>query len=346
MNERSCITIEVDRLFRIESHILTGIYFENKVLQSTQTDNTGNIICFFLRQTIQFSEFLRSFFCSRYHLFHQVIGINDCSFTRFHLTFRQFYHTIREMYKAFTPFKTEFIQQNRKYLEVIILFVTNDINHFINRIISETKFGRANILRHINRGSIATKKQLMIQPLGSQVNPDRAVFFFEEKAFFQSLHYFLFSFKISIGFIIYLIEADPHLPVSLIKSGIHPVVHHLPQGTYFRITGFPFHQHFAGFLHQRRSSFRFLFRHAFFHQFGKFRFIMLVERHIVVAYQMITFLAGAFRSFAVSVFLPCQHGFADMDTTVVYYIRLYYSVSVCSHNVSQRISQKIVAHMT
>ena len=58
LNKRACITIEVDRLFRIKRHIFTRIYFQNEIFQCTQTDDTGNIISFFLCQTIQFAKFL------------------------------------------------------------------------------------------------------------------------------------------------------------------------------------------------------------------------------------------------------------------------------------------------
>ncbi len=55
LNERSCIAIEIYRFFRIESHVLTCIHLQDKIFQSTQTNNAGNIISFFLGQAVQFS---------------------------------------------------------------------------------------------------------------------------------------------------------------------------------------------------------------------------------------------------------------------------------------------------
>ena len=250
------------------------------------------------------------------------------------------------MHQTLSPLKTQFIEQDRKYLEVIILLITHNVNHLVNRIISETKFGRTNILCHVDRGSVTTKKQFVIQSFGSQVRPYGTIFFLEEETLLEPFHHLLFSFEVSIGFIIYLVEADTHHLVSLIKSCIYPVVHHLPQSAYFRVTGFPLHQHLTGFLHQRR--FRFGFRLRFFivhplscklsHQFLHFGFIMLIERYIIVTHQMIALLARSLRCFTVSVFLPCQHGFTDMDTTVVYDISLYYLVAVGSYNVSQCVT--------
>ena len=41
--------------FRIESHVLTCVHFQDKILQSAQTNNAGNIISFFLGQAVQFT---------------------------------------------------------------------------------------------------------------------------------------------------------------------------------------------------------------------------------------------------------------------------------------------------
>ena len=186
----------------------------------------------------------------------------------------------------------------------------------------------------------------MIQSFGSQVGPYGTVFFLVEETFFKSFHYLFFSFEVGIGFIIYLVEADTHLLVGFVESSIYPVVHHFPQSAYFRITGFPLHQHIAGFLHQRRFGFglclRFIVTHSLrcklSHQLLYFRLIMLIERDIIITYQVVAFLAGSFGSFTVSVFLPCQHGFTDMDTTVVYNIGFYHFIAVRSHDICQRVT--------
>ena len=186
----------------------------------------------------------------------------------------------------------------------------------------------------------------MVQSFGSQVSPYGSILFFEEKAFFQSFHHLLFSFEIGVRFIIYFVEADAHLFIGLVESGVYPVVHHFPQSAYFRVTRFPLHEHFASFLHQRRCRLGFrlslIVTHSLCckssHEFCQLRFIMFIERDIIIAYQMVAFLAGCLRSFTVSIFLPCQHRFTDMNTTVVYDISLYYLVAVGSYNVSQCVT--------
>ena len=54
-------------------------------------------------------------------------------------------------------------------------------------------------------------------------------------------------------------------------------------------------------------------------------FILFVETHIVVANQVVTFLAAILRCLAVAELLPSEHGFADMNTTVVN--------DICLHNI-------------
>ena len=44
------------------------------------------------------------------HFFHQVVCIDNRTFTALHLTFRKFYHAVREVYQTFSEFKAQFIQ--------------------------------------------------------------------------------------------------------------------------------------------------------------------------------------------------------------------------------------------
>ena len=131
LDKRSCITVEVDRFFRVERHVLACIHFQDEVLQSTQTDNTCDVVCLFLSQSVQFAQFTAGFLSCFYHSLHQVVGINNRTFTALHLTFRQFYHAVREVNQILTPFKSQLVEQNRKYLEVIILFISNDIDMLV-----------------------------------------------------------------------------------------------------------------------------------------------------------------------------------------------------------------------
>ncbi len=47
---------------------------------------------------------------------------------------------------------------------------------------------------------------------------------------------------------------------------------------------------------------------------------------------MVALLSGRLWGSSISPFLPSQHGFTDMDTTIVYDIRLYDLVTVRFHD--------------
>ena len=61
---------------------------------------------------------------------------------------------------------------------------------------------------------------------------------------------------------------------------------------------------------------------------------------------MVAFLAGRFGSHAVAPFLPGEHGLADMDTAVVYDVRLYHFIAVCLHDLGQAVTQQVVAYVS
>ena len=155
------------------------------------------------------------------------------------------------MHQALTPLKAQTVEQDGQHLEVVVLFVTHYIDHFVDGIVRETLFGSTDILSHVDRRTVGTEQQLVVEAFACQVGPYGTVFLAVEKSFLQSFEHFLLAFQIGIRLVIYLVEADTHQLVSLVKSGIYPVVHLLPKGTYFGVASFPFHQHFAGFLHQR-----------------------------------------------------------------------------------------------
>ena len=186
----------------------------------------------------------------------------------------------------------------------------------------------------------------MVKPFTCQVCPHRAVFFLVEEPFLKSFHNLFFSFKISVRFIVDLIEAHSHLAVSLVKPGIYPIVHHCPQGTHFRIARFPFHQHFPGLIHQRRGSFRLLFRHTFLHQGSNLRFVMFIKSHVVITYQMVSLFAGTFGSFTIPIKFPSKHRLTNMDTAVVYNISLHKLITISHDDISQCIAQQVIAHMS
>ena len=198
MDERTGVSVEVDRLFRVEGHVLAGIYFQDEIFQGTQTYDACDVVCLFLSQSVQFTQFVAGFLGCFNHGLHQVVGVYYCTFTALHLTFRQFHHTIREVYEVFTPFEAQLVEQDRQYLEVVVLFVTYHINHLVDRIILEAQLGSTDVLCHVYRSTVTTEQQFVVQTFRSQVGPYRTVFLAIEQSFFQTFHYFFLSFKVSL----------------------------------------------------------------------------------------------------------------------------------------------------
>ena len=74
--------------------------------------------------------------------------------------------------------------------------------------------------------------------------------------------------------------------------------------------------------------------------------IVLVESHIVVADEVVTLLSARLRSLSIAPLLPSEHGLTDMYSTVVHYIGLHHTVAVNFHDLCERPSQEVVAHVS
>ena len=94
LDERTGITVEVDRLLRVEEHGLARVNLEDEILQGTKAYHLEEFILFLCRKIVDLSKLERSLLCSIVHICDKVIGINNSSLTRLHLTFRKFDHTI------------------------------------------------------------------------------------------------------------------------------------------------------------------------------------------------------------------------------------------------------------
>lgn len=73
---------------------------------------------------------------------------------------------------------------------------------------------------------------------------------------------------------------------------------------------------------------------------------MLVESHVIVTDEMVTLFTAGLGSLTIAPFQPSEHRLTDMNTTVVDDIRLHYLIAVRLHDLRQRPTQQVVAHMT
>ena len=223
-------------------------------------------------------------------------------------------------------------------MEVVVLFVTYHVNHFVYGVVAEPQFGCTDILCHVDGSTVGTEQQFLVQSFRSQVCPYGTVFFAEKQSFVKPFQNFLFTFEVSLRFIIYLVEAYAKGFIGDIETGIDPFVHFTPKGTGFRVVVFPFYQHFTGFLDERGFIFGFFLAHAPFHKFLDLFFVVFIKSHIVVTNEVVAFDAGTFRSGTVSVFQPGQHAFTDMYAAVVHDIGLHHAVTIGCHDVGQSAS--------
>ncbi len=69
----------------------------------------------------------------------------------------------------------QFLEDELQHLKVVVLLVAHDINHVVELVILEPAVGRAEVLRHIDRGAVAAQEQFLVQPVGRKVDPDRIV---------------------------------------------------------------------------------------------------------------------------------------------------------------------------
>ena len=229
---------------------------------------------------------------------------------------------------------------------MIILLVPYDVNHLIDRIIVETKFGRADVLRHIHRCAVGAQQDFLVQPFRPQVCPYRPVVAAIKQSFLQSFQHFLAPFEIRLRFIINLIEIDSEPLIRPIKAIVHPTVHPVPQLAHLGIAGFPASEHLTRLGHQRRPGFGLFLTQTRCHELTDFLTVMLVEHDIKITDQMIAFLPRRFGRHALAPFLPGQHRLADVDSPIVDDIRFNHPVTVGFQNFRQTVSQQIVTHMS
>ena len=111
MDERTGIAIEVDRLFGIEEHILACINLQNEVFQGTHSHDACNLVSLVFAHIVKLAQFLTGLLGVADHECHQVVGIDNSTFTALHLTIGKFDHTIGEVDKFLTPLETEAIEE-------------------------------------------------------------------------------------------------------------------------------------------------------------------------------------------------------------------------------------------
>ncbi len=187
----------------------------------------------------------------------------------------------------------------------------------------------------------------MVKTVSRKVSPYRTVVLAIHDTLLNAAENQILPFKISVGFIIYLVEIHTQSAISLIETGINPTVHHLPQTAHLLIACLPFAEHLASLCHKGGFLLSLLLGDILaLHDLLEFSLVVLVESHIEITNQMISLLSGGFRSCILAPLLPGEHGFADMYSTVVDNVGFDNLMTVCLENLRQRITEKVVSDMT
>ena len=264
------------------------------------------------------------------------------------------------MYQLLAEWETEAVEEDTEHLEVVFLLITNDIHHLVDRVVLEAQFGGTDILGHIYGCAVGTKKELLVESVLREVSPNRAIFAAVEIALGKTAFYFTFAHEISVAFVVDFVKTYAHLRICLVKTRIYPLVHLLPEGTHFRVVLLPFDEHGLCLFDEWCLFLSGLLVHALRHEFLDLSFVLYIKAHIVVANQVVTFLAAILRCLAIAELLPCEHRLADVNTTVVDDIHrladvnttvvddigFHYVPAVCLLNLSDRVAKQVIAHVT
>ncbi|OPZ96582.1 MAG: hypothetical protein BWY72_01585 [Bacteroidetes bacterium ADurb.Bin416] len=187
---------------------------------------------------------------------------------------------------------------------MVILFVPHHVDHLVDGVFSEAEGGCSDVLSHVHRGSVGSEQYFLIQPVCREIGPNRPIFLAQEQALFQSFQHFVLAWQVGFRFVVDFVESHSQLAIGFIESSINPFIHGSPELSDFGIAGFPPQEHVASLGHQRGGSFGGFLAVALIHQRGNLLLVMLVERHVEIAHQVVAFFTGGGRCFSLTPFLP------------------------------------------
>ena len=102
------------------------------------------------------------------------------------------------MDELFAEGESEAVEQDREYLEVVLLLVTNDIDHLVDGVVLVAQLGGTDILGHIDRRAVGAEQQFLIQSVFLEVGPNGSVWAAVELTGSQSFLYFGFALQVGV----------------------------------------------------------------------------------------------------------------------------------------------------
>ena len=155
LDERTGVAVEVDRLLRVEEHVLASVNLEDEVLQCAKTHDACNLVALLLAHVLELAQLLACLLGVSHHCCNQVVCVYDSALAALHLAVRQLHHTVREVYELLAPLEAEAVEQDRKHLEVVVLLVAHDVYHLVDGEVVEAHLGCADVLSHVHAGAVA-----------------------------------------------------------------------------------------------------------------------------------------------------------------------------------------------
>ena len=143
------------------------------------------------------------------------------------------------MDKVLTPFEPEAVEENGEHLEVVVLLVSDNVYHLVDRIVVEALFGGADVLCHVDRSAVAAQKNLAVEALAGEVGPYGAVGVADKKTFFKTFEHLCLAVEVCARFVINFVEIYAHALVAGIESVVNPLIHACPQVAHFLVSFFP-----------------------------------------------------------------------------------------------------------
>ena len=250
------------------------------------------------------------------------------------------------MVNIVAPLIAELLKHELEHLEVVVLLVTYNVSDTVKVVLLKALECSTQVLSHIYRCTIATEKKLLIKAVSSKVNPYRAILLTEEDTLLKTLRDDALTEKIGLRLVVNLIKVYAKRLVSYIKALVNPAVHGLPEVANLLVLSLPLAEHLLRLKEDWSRLLSLLLAHTASNKLLNLCLVVLVKLNVVVTNKVVTLNASALWCSTVTVTLPRNHRLTDVYTTVVYKVCLDNLVTVCSQNLRNRVTEKVITDMS
>src|SRR3989344_178980 len=176
---------------------------------------------------------------------------------------RKIDHAIGKMMLFVCPCISQFFQDGKKNLKMMILFGCCYDNGLVKFVIVILLLCKMKVLGDINRSSISAQNNLFAKMMKTlvrivgKINKQGAVRIFFKHSFLDSLFNNFFCEVVEIAFVVVFIKENAEFFIGIFKSAVCPGIHELPQCTNLFVALLPLDQHLLCFLFKLGVFFQF-----------------------------------------------------------------------------------------